>query len=251
MLHRIKNLENLKISNEKESLGFLSDFYIDDQSWITRYIVVDSGNWLTGKKVLVSPHSIKKPNFLENKIYTDLTKEQIENSPHISEEEPISRQHEIDLHNYYGWPAYWTLNPSMHDLVEQHRQDMKNEKKEIDYDPHLRSIREIRNYYIEGIEDEIGVVDSFLIGDHNWKIKYLVLDTRIWLHWLPGGKKVLVAPEWINKINWSKSRMYLDLDKETIEKSPEFKSVEEIDEEYENNLFICYKKFIDKKIVDV
>lgn len=253
MLHVIKELENLEIRNEKESLGYLSDFYIDDLSWTTRYVVVDTGKWLTGKKVLVSPHSIKKPDFLENVIYTNLSKEQIEKSPHVSEKEPVSRQNEIDLQKYYGWPAYWTITPSMQEVIEENKKSTKARKGENDTerDSHLRSIREIRKYYIEGINGEIGIVDGFVIDDDKWLIKYLVLDTRKWLHWLPGGKKILITPEWIRKIEWNKSKMFVDLDKETIEKSPEFKSAEEIDEKYENKLFACYKEFIDKKIINV
>lgn len=251
MLYIIKNLENMKISNKIENLGYLNDFYIDDLSWTTRYVVLDTGNWLTGKKILISPHSIDKPNFLDNIIYTNLTKEKIANSPEISEVEPVSRKHELKLLKYYGWPPYWTFSPSMQNIVNQNIKDQSDNPKANFNDSHLRSIREIRKYYIQGLDDEIGVVDSFIIDDHNWIIKYLVLDTRIWLHWLPGGKKVLVAPEWIRNIEWKNSKMYLNLDRETIEKSPEFKSAEEIDEEYENKLYACYKEFIDKIIVDV
>lgn len=251
MLHVIKDIENFKLVNEKQELGFIKDFYIDDLSWITRYIVIDTGNWLTGKKVLISPFSLKKPNFIDKVIYTDLTKEEIENSPSISDEEPVSRQHEINLNKYYGWPAYWSMTTSMQGILEDVRREIKEKEESKNKDPHLRSIRELRNYNVEAVDGDVGVVDSFIIDDENWIIKYIVLDTRKWLHWMPGGKYFLIAPEWTKKIEWNNSKIVVDLDKETIEKGPEFKSAAEIDEQFENRVYACYKAFIDKNIVEV
>jgi hypothetical protein len=251
MLHVIKDLERLKIDTVNEDIGYVYDFYFDDVSWITRYIVVDTGNWLTGKKVLVSPYSIKKPNFLENKISTDLSKKQIKNSPDVSLEEPVSRQFEQMLSEYYGWPAYWSMDASMQAMAARYNSDDAKALKLGKDDPHLRSVREVRNYTINAIDGEIGVVDSFIIDDQNWIIKYLVIDTRKWLHWLPGGKDVLIAPEWIENIKWNRSTVNVALDKETIENGPEFTSAKEIDEKFENKLYNCYKEFVEKKIVDI
>jgi len=184
-------------------------------------------------------------------IYTDLNREQIENSHHISEKEQVSRQHEINLHKYYGWPAYWSMTSSMQGVLEKVHNEIEEEKKSKDNDTHLRSIRELRNYDVEVIDGDVGVVDSFVLDDNKWIIKYIVLDTRKWLHWLPGGKYFLIAPEWTKEIKWNDSKIAVDLDKETIENGPEFKSAEEIDEEFENRIYSCYKVFIDRKIVDV
>jgi hypothetical protein len=250
MLHVIKDLERLKINTIDEDIGYVYDFYFDDKSWITRYIVVDTGNWLTGKKVLVSPYSIKKPNFIEKTISTNLTKKQIENSPHISFEEPVSRQFEQMLSDYYGWPAYWSMDASMQAMAAMNKDENPKSLRIKDGDPHLRSVREVRDYNIQAIDGEIGIVDSFIIDDENWVIKYLVIDTRKWLHWLPGGKYVLIAPEWIEKIEWRKSKVNVALDRNTIENGPEFTSVEAIDDKFENKLYNCYKNFIEQKIVD-
>ena len=199
---------------------------------------------------MISPYSLKKPNFIKNEIYTELTKEQIENSPHISEKEPVSHQHELDLHKYYGWPAYWSMNTSMQGVLEDIKTEIEEEKSENN-DPHLRSVSELRSYDVEAVDGEVGVVDSFLIDDNKWIIKYVVLDTRKWLYWLPGGKYFLIAPEWTKDISWNDSKIVVDLDKETIKNGPEFKSAEEVDEQFENSIYSCYKTFIDKKIIDV
>lgn len=248
MLHLMKDLENLKIVNEREELGYLNDFLVDDTSWTTRYIVVDTGNWITGQKVLISPHSLKKQNFVDKLIYTGLTKQKIEDSPPISKDESVSRQHEINLFEYCGWPAYWNLGAQTQAILESKDNGIR---KKNNGDQHLRSIREIRNYNVEAIDGEIGIVDDFIIDDKNWILKYLVVDTRKWLHWLPGGRNVLISPEWTKEIKWHESKINIDLDKYTIEQSPKFNSVEKIDSAFENRLYNCYKQFIQKKIVDV
>lgn len=250
MLHAIKDIENFKLKNKNQDLGHIKDFYIDDLSWVTRYIVVDTGSWLTGKKVLISPHSLKKPNFLDNVIYTDLTQEQIKGSPHISEKEPVSRQHEIDLRKYYGWPAYWSMTTSMQGILDDIKKEIEAEESK-EKDPHLRSIRELRGYDVQAIDGDVGIVDSFIIDDDKWVIKYIVFDARKWLHWLPGGKYFLFAPEWTKDIKWDNSKIIVNLDRDTIENGPEFTSAKDIDSQFENKLYICYKSFLDKKIVDV
>jgi hypothetical protein len=251
MLHEIKELERLKINAKDGDLGFVYDFYFDDENWTTRYLVADTGNWLTGRKVLVSPHSIDKPDFDNKSIPVKLIKKQIEDSPGILDDEPVSRQHESKLSDYYGWPAYWLVEPVSHAAVIQDRlkkeQEVAQKKKKKKGDPHLRSIREVRSYTVEALDGEVGQVDSFLIDDENWNIKYLVIDSRKWLSWLPGGKYHIISPEWIKEIDWEKSRIYIEYDKETLENSPMYDPDKPVDKKFENKLYDCYRKFVQRK----
>lgn len=251
MLYRVKDLEKLKIDAKDGNLGYIDDFYFDDVSWVTRYVVVDTGKWLTGRKVLISPFSIEKPKFQNKSIPVSLTKKQIEESPGIHVDEPVSRQHEQMLTKYYGWPAYWTVDPTAQAILAQRTAEIEKlstkDNLEKDGDPHLRSIREIRNYNVEAIDGDVGHVDSFIIDDSNWNIKYLVIDTRKWMHWLPGGKFAIISPDWIKKIDWEESKVSIEYDKETLENSPLYDPTLIIDEEFENRLYDCYRLFVEKK----
>jgi hypothetical protein len=248
MLHIVKDLEKLKIDSLNGELGYVHDFYIDDQEWITRYIVVDTGNWLTGRKVLISPHAVNKPNFDEKSISVDLTTKQIEESPSILIDEPVSRQREKLLSKYYGWPIYWTVDPVAQSIrAQQAIEEQKKMQANKSVDPHLRSIREIRDYSVKAIDGEVGKVDAFLINETDWTIKYLVIDTRKWFTWLPGGSYHLISPRWIKDIDWSESRIDIEYDKETLENSPLYDSNKELDDEFENRLYDCYSAFIEKK----
>ena len=62
-------------------------------------------------------------------------------------------------------------------------------------DPHLRSSRAVTGYHIQATDGDLGHVEDFIVDDHSWTIRYMVLDTT---NWWP-GKKVLVAPDWIER----------------------------------------------------
>jgi hypothetical protein len=107
MLNKAKTLTGYKLDCVDGEIGKVKDFYFDDRHWAVRYLVADTGHWLTGKQVLISPYSLVTVLREEEDIVTDLTKKQIENSPSADSDQPVSRQFEADYYQYYGWPAYW------------------------------------------------------------------------------------------------------------------------------------------------
>ena len=108
MLRRVRELEKFKVKAIDGEIGKLHEFYFDDHKWIIRYAIIDTGGWLAEKLVLISPQSFKKLN-PENKTFeVNLDKQQIEDSPDVNKEKPVSRQKETELIGYYGWPMYWT-----------------------------------------------------------------------------------------------------------------------------------------------
>lgn len=88
-------------------IGHVEDFIADDESWTIRYMVVDTRDWLPGKKVLVSPHWIHHVSWPESRVHIDLTREMIENSPEFDPAAPVNREYEERLYDYYGRPKYW------------------------------------------------------------------------------------------------------------------------------------------------
>ena len=241
MLHEAKQLERFKINANDGDIGYVYDFYFDDLKWIIRYMVVDTGHWLTGRRVLISPLSIGKPDYQTKQLSVKLDKEQIVDSPHISEDEPISQQHQKVLADYYGWPVYWSVDPALNAMGAMEMAKEENKKG----DPHLRSIREVRNYNIEATDGNIGYVENFIIDDKNWDIKYLIIDTRKWMHWLPGGEYILITHELIEKIDWAESNVYIKVDKNTIKNAPVYDTKKQIDDKFEYKLYDWMKEFID------
>jgi hypothetical protein len=107
MLRNTNDLEGYVIGATDGPIGHVKDLYFDDRAWVVRYLVVDTGPWLSSRKVLISPIAIGRPNWAERLLLVSITKEQVKNSPDIDTKKPISRQHEVQYSGYYGYPYYW------------------------------------------------------------------------------------------------------------------------------------------------
>ncbi|MEO8053096.1 MAG: PRC-barrel domain-containing protein, partial [Acidobacteriota bacterium] len=107
MLRKAKDLSGYKLAASDGEIGKVKEFYFDDQSWTVRYLVADTGGWLSGRQVLISPYALDPANEGRNVIPVDLTKHQIEKSPSLDSNKPVSRQYELEYYPYYGWPGYW------------------------------------------------------------------------------------------------------------------------------------------------
>ena len=100
----MKDLKNYAIHATDGTIGHVQDFYFDDEAWVIRYLVVDTGTWLSSRKVLISPVAIGRPNWIEKILPVSITKEQVKQSPDIDTDKPVSRQNEVEYLGYYGYP---------------------------------------------------------------------------------------------------------------------------------------------------
>lgn len=105
-------------------------------------------------------------------------------------------------------------------------------------DSHLRSVNEVVGYSIQALDDHFGHIDDSIIDEQDWAIRYLVADTR---NWLP-GKKVLLPAQWISSVSWEQSRVYIDLDRDTVKRAPEYDPSKPITREYEAALYAHYSR---------
>jgi hypothetical protein len=220
-------------------MGKVRDFYFDDQHWTVRYLVADTGNWLTGRQVLISPHALVAAIKEDEHIAVDLTKKQIEDSPALASDKPVSRQFELDYYGHYGWSPYWVGPFAWGHYPAPMRvgkEEAKSSAPEKAWDPHLRSMREVTGYPIQAADGEIGHVEDFVLDDETWTIRYLIVDTR---NWWP-GKKVLVSPRWIERVSWSAFKVVVNLPRETIKQSPEYTEKSLITRDYETALHRHY-----------
>jgi hypothetical protein len=248
VLRNVAEMNGLTIRATDGEIGMVDQFYFDDQSWTIRYLVVDAGGWLSGLSghlVLVSPYSLGSTDWHGRCLNVRLTKEQVANSPEIDTHKPVSRQHEADLSGYYGYPFYWSgpylwgaeyapLGASgisigaMEETAAQHGKDRE--------DSRLRSTTEVTGYSIEANDGEIGHVAGFVIDDETWAIRYIEVATK---NWWP-GKKVLLPPAWIKTVSWKDSKVSVDLHRETIRNSPEYRESTPVTREYEDQLYRHY-----------
>ena len=218
MLRSINDLHGVVVEGTDGVIGRIKDLYFDDLAWTIRFLVVETGPWLDGRKVLISPVATGEPDWGRGLLPVSVTREQVRESPDVDSQKPVSRQHEIEHYAYYGYPRYWggsgiwgdVMRPRM--LLAAYRgvsvpeaarrqtefvQAQEAEHRRHGDDPHLRSARAMIRYHIHATDGEIGHVDGMIVDDETWTIRYLVVNTSDW--WL--GHQVLVAPPWIRDIS--------------------------------------------------
>lgn len=215
MVWSVKELIGYRMLSLEGDIGHVVDFYFDDHRWMIRYMVGDTGNWLPGRKVLLSPHSLGVPNRDLKRIPVTLTREKIKDSPDVDEHLPFSRQQEIELQHYYGWATYWNFGePAPVPLP----QEVTAHEEEPSFEHNLRSAEEVIGYHIEALDGEIGHLDDLLIEDNTWAIHSLVIETR---NILP-GKQVTVSPEWIRNVDWFDRKVMVGMVRDAVQRSPEY-----------------------------
>ncbi len=253
MLRKAHSLIGFKIEATDGEIGHVADFYFDDENWTIRYLIVDTGPWIFGRKVLLTPNVIQQPRWEEERLPIQLTKEQISNSPDIDLEKPVSRQHELEIYTHYGWSPYWmpfpayigapglapiadTMATATETPVLTDEAQSTIEQIEPSGDPHLHSLKEVTGYHLQAVDDTIGHIEDFFIDEADWTIRYLLVDTQ---NWWP-GKRVLIAPSWAQGVNWNESTLAVNVTLEEVKQSPEYNPTDSLERDYESALYGHY-----------
>ncbi len=236
MLRSVSNLKGTSIVAIDGEVGSVQDLYFDDSLWTVRYLVVDTGTWLPGRQVLISPRAVRGGP-TENGIPIALSKAQVENGPSIDADKPVDRQYEEEYSRYYGYPYYWTgpyrWGTTPYPGGAAPAAGHVAGPMPVGGDPRLCSMRNVMGYYIEATDGDLGHVEDFIVDDLEWVIRYMVVDTR---NWWP-GKKVVVSPEWINRVSWPGSRVYVDMTRDALKRAPEYDPNQPLQRDYETRLF--------------
>jgi hypothetical protein len=223
MLHNLKQIIGHKLAASDGTIGHVKDFYFDDKTWAIRYLVVDTGGWLTGRKVLISPYSFRNLDYDGHVLSVSLSKKQIENSPPIDTDRPVSRQYEKNYYNYYGLPNYWEGGGvwGAGEYPEYAPAERPYELQTYDYpqwdDIHLRSTNAVNGYDIEATDGTLGSVSGFLVDQRKWMIRELTVETG---HWY-SGKEILVTPSKIERISLEEKKVFVSLTKGNLERTEE------------------------------
>jgi hypothetical protein len=252
-----KDLKNFAIRATDGEVGNIKDMYFDDDAWVLRYFVVETGSWLSSRKVLISLVSVQQPDWHGKTLPVSISKSQVKQSPDIDTDKPVSRQNEEQYLGFYGYPNYWdgtglwgdglypygavpTYISSGKGWVERQREDeaalAAERLRHRNDDPHLRSCEAVNGYHVHAKDGEIGHVSGFLVDEATWAIRYLVVDTSNW--WM--GHEVLIAPPWISGVHWSDETVSVDLSRDAVKASPLYDSNALLDREWERNLHSHY-----------
>jgi hypothetical protein len=210
---------------------------LDDETWTIRYMVADTGKWLPGRKVLVSPIALGEPIWLERRFPVRQTVSQVESAPELDEHAPVSRQWEIWFHKHHGWPYYWgqgnlwAASTSPAALFAAHP-ELGDEGPEIE-DPHLHAFKELTSYRIDARDGEIGRLQDLILDDSTWSVRHAVIETRAILP----GRQVLVPLAFLDGVDWKERTVSVDLTEEQIRESPDYDPAAPVNTELEERVY--------------
>lgn len=248
MLRNINALTGHRIQASDGDLGRVAEFYFDDQTWNVRYMVAETGNWLSGRKVLIAPAALKAPDWNAKTLPVSLTREQVRNSPDIDTEKTVTRRHELELLEHYAWPIYWGesfLAGSMSggalfpQAGGEKRGEAEEDRKERGLeDAHLQGTRAVKGYRLHAVDGLIGHVEDYIVDDKRWAIRFLVADTGTWLP----GRRVLISPRSIERVDWASSEVFVDLNRDAIRSAPKFDPSRPVGEAYAGELDSYYTR---------
>jgi uncharacterized protein YrrD len=252
MLNKASELIGSSIAAMDGEIGSVSDLLFDDETWSVRWLVVDTGTWLPGRKVLLPSSHLRGVLPAARGIRVELTRDQVRSSPDIDTQQPVSRQMEALMYDHYGSSPYWPVGASLGAPMAGYPGYMPpadyvaaapaRVEERVGYqprrsgDPHLRSAKEVTGYYVQGSDDEVGHVEDFLIDPDGWVVRYLIVDTR---NWWP-SKNVLIAPSWVESIEWGAHTLHMRHTRNEIKNAPEYDPTLEIERDYESKLHRYY-----------
>ncbi len=245
MLKLASALMGYVIEASDGEIGAVADVLFDDRTWLARWLVVDTGKWLTTRKVLLHPSTIGKVDHERRALSIALTRAQVQGSPELSEHEPVSMQMERHLYDYYGWePNSLESGFGVNPIASRYSApplfvfapQAETTNPETDCDPHLRSIDAIKGYHILAIDGAIGKVEDMLVDDAGWGIPYLVAETGHW--W--SGKHVLISRHAVKDISWADRQLSAGVSRAQVKASPPWSPLGDVDPAYEKDLHDHY-----------
>jgi sporulation protein YlmC with PRC-barrel domain len=216
MLHRlVQDLQGDTIIARDGEIGSLADAYFDDEHWRLRYLVIDTGRWLPGRQVLVSPKAAAQVD--DDVLRVELSRSQIEGAPGIDADPPVSKlmrlAHQRQYVHPYTGPFLWgMLQPQSPAEREAARQAEQRAERS-----HVRSGKEVAGYRIRAADGELGHVEDVVVDDASWTITGMIVDTK---SWLPGGH-VVVPPSAVVGIDALRKEVSVRLRRDELKRAPE------------------------------
>ena len=226
----LSNLTNCLVHALDGDVGRVEQFYFDDLTWSIRYLTIRTKGGLPGHNVLIPATALLTPDWQNRVIPITLNMTQVFSCPSTEIEEPVSRQHEIDLHRYYEWPGYW--DGSFYIPVGYSESNPRQISGLQKANPHLRAVRALVNARIEAKDGNVGDIQDIIADDKTWSIRYLIVKTK---QWLPHNS-ILISPHWIQTVNWPDHRISIDLDQDAVMKSPKYDPDQPMTLDYEQKL---------------
>jgi hypothetical protein len=246
----IKKIIGYAIKGEGGVKGKVKDFLFDEDSWVVRYLDGDFGINSLERRVLLPRTLLKDSDWINKDLLIGLNKTEIEKCPPLQDDLPVSKVYENALLAYYKTKDYWSRSyyPPVDGSEIKHLGKPQNGPSKInvpskianekDLATNLRSFTEIIGYQIEALDGVIGRIDDLIIEESDWRICYVIVETRNWF----SSKKVLIGTLWMDDISYVDRTIKINLAIESVKSAPPFDASKVIDQAYEVELSNYYSR---------
>jgi hypothetical protein len=229
MIEVISALNGFSILASDSPIGHVSDFLFDDVTWKVRWLVVDCGSWLKGRKQLIHPSAVSFVDLEREHFEVKLTRAQIESGPELAEHEPVSLQMQRASCDYYGWDSEWdgiytgrAMGAMSSPLLMPPYFGMQGRTEPRSHvldspggDRDLRSVVEVIGYRIHATDGEIGHLENFMLDHESWTLPHFVVDVSNW--WF--GRRVVMSRRSVISINWPDRSIFVDASRKQVKAS--------------------------------
>jgi sporulation protein YlmC with PRC-barrel domain len=219
-------------------VGEVKDLLFDDLSWIIRYLVVDTSEWIPKAEVLLLMLSIAHIDWENQRIPVNLTLDDVKKSPDVESNLPVSRLKEQEIYAYFGRSPYWGAGFSLGaqaiaDIVSAQQGQFQERPQQDKVDSHLRSIKEVSGYHLISDGETLGTVSDFFVESSNWIIRYLIIDILNG----PIDKQILFSPQWVSEISWNNQALNTKLQADRLISAPAYNPSANVTRQYEEKLY--------------
>jgi hypothetical protein len=201
MLINLKSLYGRKLSACDGIIGHVRDFLFHSRSWQVRYLLVDTGSWLSSRKVLLHRQAFEAGSLLghetdEHPISVRLTRRQIEDSPMMVSYLPLTLRNEVDYLGYYGTPFCWQ-EPGARRRAGLGEAGAPSFGEPVECDLELRSARDVIGYRIRALDGDVGSVSGLMMEESNWALAQILMEAGPWC----SGWEIRLLPGDVERIS--------------------------------------------------
>lgn len=204
----MKSLRGKRIAAQDGWIGALDDLYIDAERWRVRHLVVDTGVWLHGRRVLLPPASVAPGGLAGKAIGVALTREEVQNSPGVDADPAVSELLQWAQAHHYGKRSYWEghvplrLTPAQFvaPLGAEHpdaeAQDKAVGAEQAARRSHTHSARELLGYRVLARDGALGYLEDVLLDDEG-EMPAMIVAIPAWM----AHQAVALPPRMVEQID--------------------------------------------------
>jgi hypothetical protein len=216
MLQNLKPLYGRKLGAADGDVGRVKDFYLDDRSWVVRYLEADADSWLPSRRLLFTLQAFGFRSFGISPdepavLRVGLNRKKVEDSPFIEGAGAPTREDEEAYYAYYGLQAYWRP-ANVKGAPAFPARVLPSGRVGMPEASHLHPTKAMTGYQVCATDGPVGRVLDLRIDKKTWGLMEIVVETGAWY----ASKKIVICPASVARIDHAVHGIFVNLARRDI-----------------------------------